>query len=218
MARVWEAIVDVDVEWWAVLVSIVAGVIAIWQARLAKRQAAIAEGAAASAVVQARAAEEQVKIMRAQLAGEEFDRLEARRPKFTVEATSIRTERDTGNQHFYTEVVLTQTGGRPLSSLIVSASGEYVQGMRDGKESDSQLFPVARETTIEGMSEGSGPEKVYVHFEYRHAAPVRVTLTLKGVERGTGHVWDNEVRHVTVDREPQVPTRPYSDRRLRGRR
>lgn len=73
-------------------ISAAAAGIAIWQARIARHQADLAEDSAVSAKRQAAAAEEQVEIMRTQLAGEEADRIEGRRPQFTVDPGYVSWE------------------------------------------------------------------------------------------------------------------------------
>ncbi|MFB7457082.1 MULTISPECIES: hypothetical protein [unclassified Streptomyces] len=74
------------------VISAAAAGIAVWQTRIAKRQALLAEDSAASAQRQAAAADEQVEIMRMQLDGEEADRIEARRPQVSVEPGYVSWE------------------------------------------------------------------------------------------------------------------------------
>ncbi|GAA3476244.1 hypothetical protein [Streptomyces yanii] len=138
-------------EWAAVLVSVVAAVVAIWQARIAQRQAVSADTAARLAERQATAAESQVQIMREQLDAENDERIDSRRPQFEVTASRVK---DAGQNQPHAELTLTQTAGRALRQVTVQAAGEYVEGFRSGRADEWGLHSVAGEAVIDGMSPG----------------------------------------------------------------
>jgi hypothetical protein len=116
-------------------ISAAAAGIAIWQARIAKQQAVFAQDSAASAQRQAAAAEEQVEIMRMQLAGEESDRMDGRRSHFTVEPGYVSWE----DVNFPRgELTIRQGSGVALSSVTVTASGDYVAGLRGERIHDER--------------------------------------------------------------------------------
>ncbi|WP_326791357.1 hypothetical protein OHA79_01330 [Streptomyces sp. NBC_00841] len=199
-------------EWAAVVISVAAAGIAFWQAVIARRQAHTAEEAAELAERQATAAEAQVDIMRQQLDAENADRHDSRRPQFQIEAGPLC---DAGQDQPYAEVMLTQTAGRPLQQVTVEAAGQYVQGLRTGRRSgEYDQYPVG-EATIDGMSQGGSPELLQVHFDYRHATPIRVAMTLHCIAREGGHVWVERLT-ATVEEAPEAARAP-SGRRARRR-
>ncbi|MEV0749874.1 hypothetical protein AB0I75_32505 [Streptomyces sp. NPDC050273] len=181
--------------WAGVLVSLLAAGIAIWQAIVAKQQAKLAEQSAIDSARQARAAEEQVTIMRAQLDGENADRAEARRPHFEVLASPM--DYSDANQR-YAEVVLTQTAGVALSRVTVRPSGEYVAGMRQSPyRDDLDMYVVGDQAEIDGMSKGSNSETLFLHFDYEHVTPARVELELQCTAREGYASWAEHL-HLTV--------------------
>ncbi|MFB6782706.1 hypothetical protein ACFCX0_36405 [Streptomyces sp. NPDC056352] len=188
-------------DWAAVVVSALAAGIAIWQALIAKRQAGLARSQAVSATASAEAAqrqadaaeaqvvaaEAQVQIMRRQLDAEEAARIESRRPHFTPEISRVR---DAGGNQPYAELTLTQTEGHALAQVTAHITGDYVQGLRQGGVTNEfDLYHVGREFTIDGMSKGSSPEKLYVHFEYRHSYPMKINIELQCTAREGSHEW-----------------------------
>ncbi|WP_329219362.1 hypothetical protein OG352_22820 [Streptomyces sp. NBC_01485] len=189
--------------------------IAVWQTRIAKRQAQLAEDSAASAQRQATAAEEQVEIMRRQLAGEEADRVEARRPHFKVELGHVSWE----DVNFPRgELVIKQDDGVALSSVVVTPSGSYVLGLRGERTHGECDEGYARVQSLDlgSMSDGADA-KFYIDLEYRHVTPLRVELELKCSAREGGHIWTEHLV-TTLDRRPDPPrTLGPPERRRLGR-
>ncbi|MFD8670804.1 carboxypeptidase-like regulatory domain-containing protein [Streptomyces microflavus] len=194
-------------DWAAVLVSVVAAGIAIWQAVIARQQAGTATKAADLAERQADAAEAQVSIMREELDAATADRLDSWRPRFEASAGTVC---DAGQNQPYAEITLTQTAGKALKQVTVEASGQYVDGLRTGRSDD--WYSVGT-VTIEGMSLGGSPELLHAHFEYRHFPPIRIELKLQCIAREGDHSW---VEHITVKAEDAAPAPPRQFRR--GRR
>ena len=193
------------------VISAVAAGVAVWQARIAKRQAELADDSAASAKRQAVAAEAQVQIMRMQLAGEEADRIEARRPQFTVEPGYVSWE-DVNVPRG--ELTIRQVGGVALSSVTVTASGDYVDGLRGERINDEYSerdFARVPRLELGSMSDGTDAP-IHIDLEYRHVTPIRVELELVCVAREGGHTWTEH--YVTrLDHRPEQP--PAYSRRAR---
>ncbi|MFD3484955.1 hypothetical protein [Streptomyces sp. NPDC058665] len=175
--------------------------IAVWQARIAKRQAQFAEDSAASAQRQAAAAEEQVKLMGMQLAGEEADRVEARRPHFKVESGHVSWEDVNFPQG---ELVIKQDGGVALSSVMVTPSGNYVLGLR-GERTYGEGYARVQSLDLGSMSDGADAE-LYINLEYQHITPLRIELELKCLAREGGHRWTEHL-FATLEELP-APPRP----------
>lgn len=132
-----------DIATWAAAgVAVVSAGVAWRQTREARKSRVAAEKQADEAAksriaaeAQARAAEEQVALMRA-----ERDVRDA--PAFSVSAVDAHPD-DTG--YFAAKIVLTLEQGRALSSVAVTASGEYVGGLHlptntiDGSGASAEL-------------------------------------------------------------------------------
>ncbi|MEW2467938.1 hypothetical protein AB0919_23395 [Streptomyces sp. NPDC046994] len=193
-------------------ISAAAAGIAIWQARLARSQADLAKDSADSAKRQAAAAEEQVEIMRMQLAGEEADRIESRRPQFTIEPGYVSWE----DVNFPRgELIISQVSGVALSGVSVTASGEYVNGLRGepiyDEHSETDYASVSR-LELGSMSAGADTS-IHIDLEYRHVTPIRIELELECVAREGGYTW---MEHLVarLDRSPE-PARLLGPRRPR---
>jgi hypothetical protein len=190
-------------------ISAIAAGIAVWQARIAKRQADLADDSAASAKRQAVAAEEQVQLMRRQLDGEETERVEARRPQFTVEPGYVSWE----DVNFPRgELIIKQVGGAALSSVAVTVSGDYVEGLQDEWSSDEYSYARVSRLGLGSMSVGT-ETPIHIALEYRHVTPIRVELELECVSREGGHTWTEH----RVTRLDQRPEQPSADTRRAGR-
>ncbi|MFF4276175.1 hypothetical protein [Streptomyces sp. NPDC001536] len=197
------------------VISAVAAGIAIWQARIAKRQAVLADDSATSAKRQAVAAEEQVQLMRRQLDGEEAERIEARRPEFTVEPGYVSLE----DVNFPRgELTIKQVGGTALSSVAVTVSGDYVEGLRGELSRDEyggDSYARVPRLELGSMSVGTDAP-IHVDLEYRHVTPIRVELELECVAREGGHTWTEHL--VTrLDPRPEPPVDVMRAWRNRGR-
>ena len=152
--------------------------------------------------------------MRMQLAGEEADRVEARRPNFRVEPGHVSWE----DVNFPRgELVIKQVSGVALSSVTVTPSGDYVLGLRGERTYGEHDEGYARVPSLDlgSMSDGADA-KLYVDLEYRHVIPLRVELELKCLAREGGHIWTEHL--VTTLDEPPASPRPLGprDRRRLG--
>ncbi|MEU1273490.1 hypothetical protein [Streptomyces sp. NPDC005799] len=176
----------------ATAVSAVATGYAAMQAHIAKRAA--------------RSAEEQVALMRRQIEGEEADRFEARGPQFSIESAHT----DESDVNFPRgKLVVKQDSGPPLSSVIVSATGKGVEGMRGAYDSTSES-DYRREQGIDiGPMAPHGTHDVYVDLDWDTRD---TTIQLKLVCRNeVGDTWH---RGVGARVEP-LPDEPPSRRRGR---
>ena len=196
-------------------ISAVAAGIAIWQARIAESQADLAKDSADSAKRQAAAAEEQVEIMRMQLAGEEADRIDGQRPRFTIEPGYVSWE----DVNFPRgELTIRQVGGVALSNVVVTVSGEYVSGLRGepiyDEHSEADYARVSR-LELGSMSDGDDVS-IHIDLEYEHVTPVRIELELECVAREGDYTWTVH-RVAKLDRSPEpTPTLgPRGRRRFR---
>ncbi|GGT58582.1 hypothetical protein GCM10010271_72580 [Streptomyces kurssanovii] len=195
-------------------ISAAAAGIAVWQARIAKRQALLAEDSAASAQRQAAAAEAQVEIMRMQLAGEEADRVEGRRPQFNVEPGYVSWE----DVNFPRgELTIRQVSGVALSSVTVTAAGEYVSGLRGERIYDEHsASDWARVSRLELGSMSAGADaSIHIDLEYEHVTPIRIELELECVAREGSYTWTEHLV-AKLDRSPAPPPTlgPHGRRRL----
>lgn len=76
--------------------------------------------------------------------------------------------------------------------------------MRQGRvPNDDDMWSLGEEAVIEGMAAGSGEEKLFVHFAYRHVTPIRVDLELRCTAREGGGSWTEHL-HRTVTEPVQV--------------
>ncbi|WP_329138136.1 hypothetical protein OG552_29700 [Streptomyces sp. NBC_01476] len=175
-------------------VSAVAAGVAIWQALVAKEQARTAEDSALSARRQADAAEAQVQLMQRQIDGEEAERHDTKGPSFTF--NDRRIDEDRWGQPRAT-VLLVQDSGPALSRVLVTASGQYVTGIRV----DPDEMAAQPSLDFGGSSAGTALE-ICVGIEYRHVLPVQVTLRIDCTARGTGATWTRDVAG-SVQRPPE---------------
>ncbi|TQJ38008.1 ATP-binding protein [Streptomyces sp. SLBN-115] len=195
-------------------ISAAAAGIAIWQARIAKRQAVVAEDSAASAQRQAAAAEAQVEIMHRQVAAEEADRIEGRRPQFMVDPGYVSWE---DVNYPRGELTIKQVSGAALSSVTVMVSGDYVEGLRGERIYDEHsLGDYTRVSRLDLGSLSAGADSpIHVDLEYNHVTPIRVELELECVAREGGYTWTEH--YVTrLDRRPEPPPGPHGRRRFGG--
>ncbi|MFE7212489.1 hypothetical protein ACFU93_21345 [Streptomyces sp. NPDC057611] len=177
-------------------VSLVATGYAAMQARIAKRAA--------------RSAEEQVVLMRRQIEGEEADRFEARGPQFSIKEAHT-DESDVNVPRG--KLVIKQGSGPPLSSVIVSATGEGVEGMRGASESNSYA-EYRREQHIDiGPMAAGGTHDVYVDLDY-HTRDTTIQLHLE-CRNEAGETWQRSYA-ARVEPLPEEPLWRRSGRTVRG--
>ncbi|MFG3071901.1 hypothetical protein [[Kitasatospora] papulosa] len=156
----------------------------------------------------AKAAQDQVKLMRRQIETEERDRFENRGPLFSVE----RAYTDESNVNVPRALVKVKQGSGPrLVSVVVSATGDGVDGMRGAYDSNSAL-EYRRERSIDlGTSTPGALHDVYVDLDF-HTRRADVHLTLACVDE-VGARW---VRSLGTRAEPEPEPPRGSSRRFRG--
>ncbi|WP_148000702.1 hypothetical protein [Streptomyces sp. uw30] len=184
-------------------VSAVAAGVAVWQAVLAKQQAQTAQDSALSARRQADAAEAQVQLMQRQIDGEERERHDTRGPIFTL--VGNRWINEDGQGQLRATLRLLQKGGPALSSVKVTVSGNYVEGVRPDPN-DLGVQP----SLYLGASSADAQLEVCVGIEYRHVSPVQVSVRIDCVARDSASAW-------TRDLTANVETRPAAVRTLHRR-
>ncbi|MFG2351495.1 hypothetical protein [Streptomyces phaeochromogenes] len=182
----------------AAVVSAGAAGVAVWQARTAAQSADAAR-------IQANAAQEQVALMRRQIEAEDADRHQAAGPQFVIDQAHTET-RDANAP--YGVLVLRQESGPPLASVLVTASGEGVEGLRGEYVSDSDSYRCAAETDLGPMAEGNGTGTVHVALDFHHAETT-VLLHLECRARDTDSVWQRSISS-DVALTPEPPRRRTS--------
>ncbi|WP_330346680.1 hypothetical protein OG858_47080 (plasmid) [Streptomyces europaeiscabiei] len=189
----------------AAVVSAGAAGVAVWQANIAKQSADSARIQADAAQVQADAAQEQVALMRRQIEAEDADRHQAAGPQFVID--QAHTDTRDGNTP-YGVLVLRQESGPPLASVLVTASGEGVEGLRGEYASASDSYRCAAETDLGPMAEGNGTRVVHVALDYHHPETT-VLLHLECRARDTDSVWRRSISS-NVAPVPEPPRRNTS--------
>ncbi|MFJ4622304.1 hypothetical protein [Streptomyces sp. NPDC088812] len=176
------------------ITAIAATVVSAVATGYAARQAHIAKGAA-------RSAEAQVALMRRQIEGEEADRFEARGPQFSIEAAHT-DESDVNVPRG--KLVIKQDSGPPLTSIIVRATGEGVEGMRGAYMYDPHSHTdYGREQTIDiGPMAAGGTHDVYVDLDY-HTRDTTVHLSLE-CQGQAGDTWQRAIA-ARVEPLPEPP-------------
>ncbi|MEU9372064.1 hypothetical protein AB0D71_47230 [Streptomyces avermitilis] len=155
----------------------------------AAMQAQIAKGAARSAEAQVHAAEAQVALLLRQIEGEEADRFENRGPQFSIEST--HTDESDANVP-RGKLVVKQDSGPPLSSVIVSATGTGVEGMRGAYNRDNGYSDYRQEQSIDiGSMAAGGTHDVYVDLDYQ-TRRTRIQLSLVCRDQ-SGNTWQRGV-------------------------
>ncbi|MEV7535373.1 hypothetical protein [Streptomyces hydrogenans] len=175
--------------------------IAVWQSRIAARSAG-------SAKIQAKAAEEQVELMRRQLDAEDSERHQAAGPQFAVTAAHT----DTHDSSFpYGVLVLRQESGPALASVRITASGTGVEGLRGQHHGEMGRYHHVHEIDLGSMAAGTGTKTVQVALDYDHQ---ETTIILHMECRAhDGRVWDRSVSS-DVAPAPEPPRRsPFLERR-----
>ncbi|MGW5063081.1 hypothetical protein ACWEQ2_38320 [Streptomyces sp. NPDC004096] len=154
--------------------------------------------------------------MRMQLAGDEADRIESRRPQFTVEPGYVSWE----DVNFPRgELSISQVSGVALSNVAVTASGEHVSGLRGEPIYDEySASDYARVSRLELGSMSAGADaSIHIDLEYQHVTPVRMELELECVAREDGYTWTEYLVAKLDDRPEPTPTLgPRGLRRLGG--
>ncbi|WP_329363007.1 hypothetical protein [Streptomyces sp. NBC_01483] len=140
-------------------------------------QAHIAKGAA-------RSAEAQVVLLLRQIEGEEADRFEARGPQFSIEAAHT-DESDVNVPRG--KLVVKQGSGPPLSSVIVSATGAGVEGMRGAYDPDHDYSEYRPEQSVDiGPIAKGGTHDVYVDLDYNtRRTNIQLSLVCRDSVGGT---------------------------------
>ncbi|MFD5831020.1 hypothetical protein [Lentzea sp. NPDC060358] len=163
--------------WFAVAVALIAAFIALGNANSAKRQASAAEAAighaqrsATAAEEQAKAAIEQVAIMRRELERQDV-------PRFSVE------EIDEFKGGPVVPVRVTMIGGADLSAVTIGAEGNLVRGLAGGLDG-----PPGPAILRENFTEGSHTT-VYLHL-HEKAGSASATFTFQGTAAESGKAWD----------------------------
>ncbi|MEU1516260.1 hypothetical protein ABZ490_29675 [Streptomyces sp. NPDC005811] len=183
-------------------VSALAAGIAVWQALVAKGQARTAEDSALSARRQADAAEAQVQLMQRQIDGEEAERHDARGPIFKLIGHWI--DEDQWGQR-RAKFQLVQESGPALSSVSVTVSGDYVDGIRPDPDE------LAAQSSLNlGESSAGAVLQLCVGIEYQHVSPVQVAVRIDCAARDSDSTW-------TRDLADNVQQRPATMRTLRRR-
>ncbi|MEV5605690.1 hypothetical protein AB0L33_30055 [Streptomyces sp. NPDC052299] len=156
----------------------------------------------------AKAAREQVELMRRQIEGEEKDRFENRGPVFSVE----RAYTDESDVNVPRALVkIEQASGPRLASVAVSATGDGVEGMRGAYDPDL-AWDYRREPSIDlGTSSPGALHDVYVELDY-HTRETDVHLTLVCADEA-GARW---VRSLGTRVEPEPEPPRGRGRRFRG--
>ncbi|MGW0704320.1 hypothetical protein ACWD0A_34605 [Streptomyces sp. NPDC002867] len=185
----------------ATAVSAGAAGVAFWQAHIAK-------GAARSAEAQVRSAETQVALMLRQVQGEEAGRADARGPQFTIE----KGYTDASDANVPRGVLaLRQTSGPALRSVIVSATGEGVEGMR-GARNASSPWGYDRMASLDiGPMAAGGTATVYVDLNF-DTHETRVLFHLECQAQTGADVWQRAVAQ-WIEPPPTTTTIGYSFRR-----
>ncbi|WP_329539339.1 hypothetical protein [Streptomyces sp. NBC_01358] len=150
----------------------------------------------------ATAAQDQVELMRRQIEAEEKDRFENRGPVFSV-ARAYTDESDVNVPRALVQIE--QGSGPRLVSVVVSATGNGVEGMRGAYDPDSG-WGYRREPSIElGTSTPGALHDVYVDLDY-HTRETGVHLTLACVDEA-GARWVRSLG-TRVEPEPEPPQGP----------
>ncbi|MFJ8078890.1 hypothetical protein ACIQ7Q_34380 [Streptomyces sp. NPDC096176] len=199
----------------ATAVSAGAAGVAFWQAHIAKgaarsaeAQVRAAEAQVQSAEAQVRSAETQVALMLRQVQGEEADRAEARGPQFTIE----KGYTDASDANVPRGVLaLRQTSGPALRSVIVSATGEGVEGMR-GARNASSPWGYDRMASLDiGPMAAGGTVTVYVDLNF-DTHETRVLFHLECQAQTGSDVWQRAVAQ-WIEPPPTTTRIGYSFRR-----
>ncbi|MFI8521007.1 hypothetical protein ACIGEZ_24775 [Streptomyces sp. NPDC085481] len=181
----------------ATAVSAGAAGVAAWQSRIAARTAKDAR-------TQANAAQEQVALMRRQLDAEDADRHEAAGPQFVVE----QAHTETPDHAPYGVLVLRQESGPALASVLVTAEGDGVEGLRGEYRSGTDSYGRLDEAEIGPMAAGNGTHTVRVVLDYDHPrTTVRLHLECRAQD-GDG-VWQRSISS-DVAPTPEPPRRRTS--------
>ncbi|MEU9071036.1 hypothetical protein HUT15_36130 (plasmid) [Streptomyces sp. NA03103] len=176
----------------AVAVSVVGIVYTSVQTKTAKKAAEAAQG--------------QVELMRRQIEAEEEDRFENRGPVFSVE----RAYTDESDVNVPRALVRIKQGSGPrLVSVVVSATGDGVDGMRNNSDSEHGY---SRAPSIDlGTSTPGALHDVYVDLDF-DTRKTDVHLTLACVDEA-GARW---VRPLGTRVEPEPAPPRGQSRRFRG--
>ncbi|MFZ3494715.1 hypothetical protein ACODT5_16085 [Streptomyces sp. 5.8] len=138
--------------------------------------------------------------MHRQLEAEDHDRHQAAGPHFEID--QAYTER--GNTP-YGVLVLRQTSGPALDSVLVTAAGAGVEGLRGAYDSANNAYDCVNEYDIAPMAAGNGTVEVYVQLDYHHHE-TKIILNLKCRTQGTSRVWERSV-YDNVAPTPEPPRR-----------
>ncbi|MFH9118398.1 hypothetical protein [Streptomyces globisporus] len=158
----------------ATAVSLVAASVAVWQARTAASSAG--------------AAKEQAALMRRQLEAEDAERHEAAGPQFVIEEPYTDT-RDSDSP--YGVLALKQTTGPALETVLVTAKGAGVEGLKNGPRGDLGNYPRVPRVDIGAMATGNGTTTVHVALDYDHTT----TTVILDLECRTpdGRTWQRSI-------------------------
>ncbi|MFC8278173.1 hypothetical protein ACFUJR_37760 [Streptomyces sp. NPDC057271] len=193
---------DVFVAICAAGISAIAAGVAVWQALVAKRQARTAEDSALSARRQADAAEKQVQLMQRQIDGEEAERHDANGPRFKLGCGWL--ERDQGGAPRAT-LSLRHEAGLALSSVRVTVTGQYIEGVRPDPDEIAAL------PSLDLGESSAGAELTFcVGIDDRFVSPVQVAVHIESKARDSTSTW---TRDLALSTEP----RPEGLRSIRRR-
>ncbi|SOE31763.1 hypothetical protein SAMN05442782_8696 [Streptomyces sp. OK228] len=139
--------------------------------------------------------------MQRQIEGEERDRLDADRPVFVAEHGEIG-EDDYGQRRV--GVRLIQDGGTALSSVRVTVSGTYVEGIRTDADSSGAVSSMDLGSSADGTV-----HRLWVGVEHEYVSPVTITFRIDSTARDTDATW---TRDLALNASPLPDPSPYRSR------